>query len=285
MQFYDGSTTQRVALKIEVLKLHAKGVSDQSIVDAVMIAKVADRIPKFPKTSLARISRPTLQRYRTQMDGELSGARFGPTGLLFNFLACCPDIPNGLFQDSVQISSAHTLAPLLRPFVEHFGARRGQLDFSDIESLKGTYHVYRKAWTSKKYDTYIRTIMTFESVGEALFYTEMQSYNDTAAATDVDERDMGFVLPFGMNVVTLARGQDHEVIKFTSIHDFYPYPDGRRPVTSFAGNSIAVYGKGPHPGYRIIGQRVAPEDASSRFYAEGELEASLREKLNVPDPI
>ena len=113
MQYYDGSMAQRVALKLELLNLHAKGVSDQSIVDAAMSAKTADRIPKFPKTSLAHISRPTLQRYRTQMNEELSGARFGPTGLLFNFLSCCPDIPNGLFQESVRLSSAHTLSPLL----------------------------------------------------------------------------------------------------------------------------------------------------------------------------
>ena len=67
--------------------------------------------------------------------------------------------------------------------------------------MKGTFHVYRKAWTSKKYDTYIRTIMTFEWVGEALFYTEEQNYTDTVVGMEVKEEDQGFVLPFGMNAV------------------------------------------------------------------------------------
>jgi hypothetical protein len=203
--------------------------------------------------------------------------------LLYTFLCNCPELKSSLLDETARIHSAHELAPLLENLQRNMGAVDGPLNNKKMKSLEGIYYLYRKAWTSPKSPTYVRCILRFEWVGDALFYFEEQEYFDSITKLPVNETDQGLVLPFGMNVVLLGKGQKKDLLKFFSFHDFSPYPDGHQHVYSMSGNFIAVYSKGPHPGFRAFAQRIDLEEISgepeTKFYVDGELSEEILRHL------
>lgn len=159
-------------------------------------------------------------------------------------------------------------------FQRSIGATDGPLNNAKLKSLEGDFYLYRKAWTSPYADTYVRCVLSFEQVGEAMFYTETQKFFDTVEGLPTDEVDEGIVLPFGMNVVLIGRGTEKDLMKFFSFHDFTTYPDGHQHVHRMSGNFVAVYSKGPHPGFGAFARRVTEEDGvpTAAFYGPGELD-------------
>lgn len=221
----------------------------------------------------------SVQRIRTASDDELMGARRETMSKLYNFLSCCEELPTDIYSEAVRIQSAHDLAPLLQALQAHVGAKDGPLDNRKLKSLAGTFHLIRDAWTSLNAKTFIQCVLHFEWVGDALFYTEEQKFFDSVAGLPVDETDTGVALPFGMNVVLIGRGQSKDLLKFFSIHDFDNFPDGHLKVHAFSGNFIAVYGKGPHPGFRAIARRVEPEHAKTQFLLPDDLDPATLARL------
>lgn len=278
-RYFDGSRAQRKALRQALQTLHAREESDQRICDLLGRYIAAGRVPSFPADTTAVLSRPTIQRIRVADDKTLAGIRPPTMGALYNFLCHSEELKTLLYDDSVKIRSAHEFAPLLESLHRHVGANDGPLTNKKLKSLEGVFHLYRKAWTSPDVETYVRCVLKFEFVGDALFYSEEQKFHDSVADLPVDEVDSGVVLPFSMNVVLLGKGTEKDVLKFFSIHDFSAFPDGHQKVHWFAGNFIAVYGKGPHPGFTAYAKRVSPEDASPKFYAPDELDPSIVKRL------
>lgn len=276
---FEGGMQQRMALRRALQELNDQRVSDQRVTTLLLDAKASGRIPGFPKFSKASISRATIQRIRDADEKALAGMRHATMAIVYNFLCQAEELPTHLFNEKTRIRSSHELAPLLESVAKHLGAKRGPLELEDLRSLEGVFHLYRKAWTSPDHDTYIRCVLRFEWVGDALFYTEEQRFFDPIAKVPVEESDSGIVLPYGMNVVLLGRGDQKDMLKFFSLHDFFPYPDGVLPVHSIAGNFIAVYSKGPHPGFQAFGKRVDAAEARSAFFGKGELDPNILEKF------
>lgn len=277
---YNGSMVHRRALQAALQELNDRGVSDEKIKNSVLKDKKEGRIPDFPAASKLSLSRPTIQRIRNADDGRLAGLRHSTLAMLYGFLCQSEELKTSLYDEKTRIHSAHPYAPVLEMLRRHFVARRNLLGMNDLRSLEGTFHLYRKAWTTQNYDTYIRCVLRFEWVGDALFYKEEQQYVDPIAKIPVEETDSGVVMPYGMNVVLLGHGKAKDIVKFFSLHDFFPYPDGIQRVHTITGNFIAVYSKGPHPGFRAFAQRVEEGDASSAFYGVGELDSAILEKLS-----
>ncbi len=277
---YDGSMVQRLALRRALKDLNEQRVSDQRVTSLLLDAKGQGRIPGFPRQSRASLSRATIQRIREADENRLASMRHGTMAMVYNFLCQSEELGTELYDARTRVHSAHSHAPLLEALQRHLGAQRGPLTSDDLRSLEGTFHLYRKAWTTPNHDTYIRCVLRFEWIGDALFYTEEQRFHDPIAKVPVHETDSGVVLPYGMNVVLLGHSESKDLLKFFSLHDFFPYPDGVQPVHTIAGNFIAVYSKGPHPGFRAFAQRVEEGEASPAFFGVGELDPAILEKLS-----
>lgn len=280
-EYYDGKTDKRRELRTALSQLHASNVSDQRITDIVNHYLNDNQIHGYPKATARPISRPTVQRVRTATDQELAGFSANTMGKLYNCLCHCEELPTGLYDRSIRVQSAHELAPLLQSLETHLGARDGPLDNRKLKSLEGTFHLFREAWTSPESPSYIQCVLRFDWVGDALFYTEEQTFFDPIANLPVDEKDQGIAFPFGMNVVLLGRGKKKDLLKFFSIHDFDNFPDGHLQVHAFTGNFIAVYGKGPHPGFRGYARRVNPDEAETKFFTADELDPDILARLSA----
>lgn len=281
VQYFEGRFVERKALRSALKKLNANQDSDLAIANLLATYIEQDRVVDYPSDSTRPVSRATISRIRRATDNELKAIRGATIGALYNFLCHCAELKTNLFEQSVRIQSTHTLAPLLEALHKFVPARDGPLTDEKLKGFVGTFHLYRRAWTSPNAeDIYIRSIMTFEWVGNALFYTEEQKFYDTISKTHHNETDSGVVFPFGMNVVLLGNGMGKDLLKFYSIDEFSVFPNGTQTIDYFAGNFIAVYGKWDHPGYKAYAQRVKEgENAKSRFYAPGELEESIVGKL------
>lgn len=279
-RLFDGTREQRRALRAALKELNAKRISDERIAILLERDVTQGRIPGFQQNSVAPVTRPTIQRIRTADDEALFNVRPSTAGVLYNFLTQSEELRTSLFDSSVKVHSEHTLAPLLEALKHHVGATEGPLNNPKMKSLKGNFYLYRKAWTSFDADTYVRCVLSFDWVGDALFYSEEQKFYDTVAQLPVDEKDHGLVLPYGMNVILMGKGERKDLLKFFSFHDFTPYPDGHQKVHAMSGNFIAVYSKGPHPGFQAFARRVPDdEEPIPKFYAEGELDETIRNRL------
>lgn len=275
VEFYTGRTDQRRALRDTLIDLHGVQASDQKIANLLRDYLEEGKVPRYPKAKNAP-TRATIRRIRVATDGELDRAHTSTLGPLYNFLCVCEELPSKLYNRAVRIHSGHKLAPLLEALEQLVGATDGPLTNAKMKSLEGEYYLYRGCWTSPDIDAHIRSIIRFEWVGDAMFYTEEQTFHDTIEDLPVRELDTGLVFPFGLNVVLLGRGGDKDLLKFFSIDDFSTYPDGIQRVHTFSGNFIAVYGKGEHPGYKAYAKRVpAGETPECRFYAPGELDETI----------
>lgn len=272
---FNGRPEQRRALRAALAGLHAGRVSDQRVADLLAAYLDEDRVAGYPRASTPPVSRPTIQRIRCADDQTLISMRPSTIGILYNFLCHCEELKTELYDASVRVHSAHELAPLLEALQRHVGAKEGPLTNASQRSLEGTFELYRRAWTSPHASAFIRCVLRFEWVGDALFYTEEQRFHDRLARLPVDETDRGVVMPYGMNVVMIGRGGSKDLLKFFSIHDLTPFPDGHLKVHAFAGNFIAVYSKGPHPGFRAYALRVEPEEAQTGFFLEEEMDEAI----------
>lgn len=278
-RYFNGRGEQRRALRRVLQELHAQRHSDQRIVDLLAGYLSDDLIPHFARATTQAISRPTIQRIRSADDTLLMGIRPNTIGLIYNFLCHCEELPTELYDETTRIQSAHEMAPLLDALHLHVGAKDSFLTQDKLKSLEGTFHLYRRAWTSPNVEAYIQCILRFDWVGDALFYTEEQRFHDPISNLPVDEIDQGVVLPFGLNVVLIGKGTSKDLLKFFSVHDFDVIPDGHLKVHAFAGNFIAVYGKGPHPGFKGFAQRVEPERAKTQFLTAEQVDKVILERL------
>lgn len=272
--------SQRYAVRAALRELHGSH-SDRRIVATLADYLAKGLVPGFPNTSRGVISRATLQRVRTCDDAELADIRPQTIGVLHAFLSHCPELKTELFKTEARVNSAHTLAPLLQSLLEHVGAKDGPLTNNKLRSIEGDYVLYRKAWTSPHSDTYVSCLLRFTRVGDAVFYSEEQKFYDPVTGVEIDEVDHGVVMPFGMNIVLIGRGEGKDLLKFFSFHDLSPYPDGVLPTAIMQGNFIAVYNKGPHPGFKAFARREKPKDIVLRFYQPGELDPTIARYLKT----
>ena len=280
MKAYQGTRAEREALRRALEGLNARGFSDQQIINLFSEYLDADKIAEHPKATTRNVSRATIQRLRTATDQQLLGMRTGTLSAVYNFLCSCPELPTELFDKRLQVHSSHRYAGLNEAILNHMGAKSGPLNNGSLRSLEGTFHLYRKSWTSIERETFIRSIVTFDWVGDALFYTEQQNYLDTVSGSTVNEHDVGTVLPFSAHVIMLGREQNHDVIKFSGLHRLEPFPNGERRVQHFYGYMMAIEANGPFPGFPIHGVRTEPEEASCQFYERpDDLEPLILERL------
>ena len=278
---YRGLDEQRLSLFAALGDLHGRGITDKALEAALLNAKAANRIPEFGKDHKAYVSRATINRYRRSSDPYLRSANRTQIGLLYNFLVTTPDFISRLSSEGKRLTSAHELAPLLQALHDHVGPIGGQLNPEHLKSFQGTFMVYRQSWISSNANDFMTSVMTFDWVGNGLFFTDTQKYPDPSSPHPVDEIDTGVALPFGMSVALLSRGQNHEMLRFSSIDDMYSFPNGRRTVVKFSGNAMAVSGKGPHPGYPFAALRVDdPLQATSKIMNRSELPESILVALN-----
>jgi len=211
------------------------------------------------------------------------GIRPATVGMIYNFLCHCEELQTDLYDETVRIQSAHRLAPLLERLQQDVGANDGPLTNVKLKSLEGVYHLYSRAWTTPNEEAYTQSVLRFDWVGDALFYTEEQRFFDTVSKVPVDEVHHGIVMPFGMNAVLVGRGDSKDLLKFFSFHDFNPYPDGHLPVHVMTGNFISVYSKGPHPGCRAYAIRIETEEAESKFLMYDAMDEVVRGYLREDD--
>ncbi len=246
---------------------------------AIVKARREGKIRGFKRDGGARVSRATIERYRDQYNAETSKMKHNSAGLMFNFLLQSEEFETPLLMDSILTDTSHKLSPLISHFVDNFGAKKGMYDKEVLKSLVGTFHVYRKAWSSIESKTYIRSILKFERHGNALIYTDEQEYFDPVSDTEVNQSDTGFVVPFNMNVVMIGRGNNNELLKFGALHGFAPYPNGVEQLDSFYGIYLVIYGMWQQLGTTIYAKRVPTDKARSEFYSEGELDADIERRL------
>lgn len=280
---FGGGFVQRQRVQTALKELNALGESDQKVSDILKTYIGKDMVPGYSSKTSKGISRATINRIRIASDAELNAVKRPTMALLYSFLSHCPELKSSLLDEKARVHSAHELAPLLEGLQMALGAKDGPLNNAKMKSLEGVFYLYRKAWTSPKSQTYIRCILRFDWVGDALFYSEEQKFYDKVAKLPVDEIDRGLVLPFGMNVLLLGKGEKKDMLKFFSFHEFTPYPDGHQHVYSMNGNFIAVYSKGPHPGFRAFAQRIDLDDLEgepeTKFYMDGELNRDILQHL------
>lgn len=272
---------KRLELREAINILHEDGMSDEKIQNALRTDWEANLIPRYPKRSVSAVSRITIRRIRIADDEGLARIRSSTCGTIYNFLCHSKDLETPLLGLAARVQSSHELAPLLDSLQMHMGAMEGPLTNAKLKtSLEGTFHLYRRAWTSPESGSYIRSILKFEWMGDALFYTETQKFTDTIDNIPVDEIEKGIVFPFGLNVVLLGRATNKDMLKFYSVDNFSTFPDGQLPVHNFSGNFIAIYGKGEHPGYRAYAKRIRKDqEISSKFYAPGKLPKTILKHL------
>lgn len=280
---YEGTPEQRRALRAALRSVRmGSGLSDERLANLIMIDKEAGRVPGFPPDAPARVSRATVQRYRAdETDPELAKASPAIAGLIYNFLLQSEVVRSPLSVDRL-VRSDHPLSGLMQKMMQQFGASRSQIDLAALTSLEGAFFLYRKAWTSQTVPTFIRTVLTFERHGDVMTYREAQRYRDSVAQLAVDEAETGFVMPFGSNIVMLGGSERTDGLKFFTAHSFYNAPDGVGRTETFSGNLIAVYGKGPHPGFPFYATRVGDAEKSEcAFFSEGELDETLRKRIDA----
>ena len=262
-------------------QLKAAGYSDQVIADTLGRDVAAGKVAGIRKSANSSVSRATIGRIRIANDDRLASIRSPQMKAIYCFLQQSAELRTELYSDGKPIRSSHEYAPLLDVFQRAMRAKDGPLSIEKLKSLVGTYYLYRKAWTSQNVESYIRCILRFEWIGEALFYSEEQNIFDTVSGTRTEETDQGIVIPFSMNVILLGRGDELDVLKFFSFHDFTPFPDGRQPVQRMTGNYITVYAKGPHPSFGAYVRRVEADEGepACAFYAPGELDSEIVERI------
>lgn len=222
MAEFDGSFDQRKAVRRALKDLHEAGYSDRHIVDQLARDVSAGKVAGVAKSPTSPISRPTLNRIRQADDDVLMSIRTPQMKAVYAFLRQSNELKTKLHEESQPIRSSHHLAPFLDSFQRTMRAKDGPLTNEKLKSLVGAFYLYRKAWTSPYADSYVRCVLRFEWVGEALFYTEEQQFYDSVEKLPVDETDEGVVIPFGMNVALLGRGTEKDLLKFFSLHDFTP---------------------------------------------------------------
>ena len=276
---YNGDLEQKRALISALKLLHKKGVSDEQLEHAITKARRNGKIRGFQRDAGASVSRATIQRYREKYDAETAKMKHSSAGLMFNFLLQSKEFETPLLIDSMLTDTTHKLSPLISHFLDNFGARKGMYDDEVLDSLVGTFHVYRKAWSSIESKTYIRSILKFERHGNALIYTDEQEYFDPVSNTKVNQSDTGFVVPFNMNVVMVGRGNNNELLKFGTLHGFAPYPNGVEQLEAFYGIYLVIYSTWQQLGTTLYAKRVPADKARSEFYNEGELDADIERRL------
>ena len=278
---YTGNFEQKRAL-IEALRLlHIKGVSDGVLAHAIDQDLKQGKIRGFPPETSAALSRATIQRYREKYSPETSQMKRSSAGLMYNFLRQSQVFETPLLASKAITDTSHELSSLIGQFLHHFGARKGLFDDDDLASLEGTFHAYRKAWTSLKKNTYIRSVVEFKRYGSSLIYTDTQEYYDPVVEHKASESDTGFVIPFNLSVVMIGKGISQPLLKFGALHGFSPLPDGNVPVLEFTGNFTIVYNKWQHLSFPVLARRVEPELASSQFYNEGEIDKGIEQELSA----
>ena len=276
---YNGDLEQKRALISALRLLHRKGFSDEQLELAIEKACRNGKIRGFQRDSGAKVSRPTIQRYREKYDPETAQMKHNSAGLMYNFLLQSREFETPLLVDATLTDTSHELSPLISQFLQHFGAKNEPFDKDVLKSLEGTFHAYRKAWSSIKKKTFIRSVVKFERHGSSLIYTDTQDYYDPISDTRVHQSDTGFVVPFNVNVIMIGKGAGRELLKFCALHDFTPYPNGIDPIDAFEGSFTVVYNKRQHLGFQVLARRVKPEKSQSKFYNEGEVDKEIERIL------
>ncbi|PHR93135.1 MAG: hypothetical protein COA69_04075 [Robiginitomaculum sp.] len=276
---YNGSLEQKIALIDALNELQTKGISSAKLMHKINDARKKGMILGFTKDSGVEISRATIERYRDDYDPKTARMRYDSAGLMYNFLLQSKDFNTALLVDSALTDTAHELSPLINQFMQHFGTKNEPFDKDVLKSLEGTFHAYRKAWSSIKKKTFIRSVVKFERHGSSLIYTDTQDYYDPISDTLVHQSDTGFVVPFNVNVIMIGKGAGRELLKFCALHDFTPYPNGIDPIDAFEGSFTVVYNKRQHLGFQVLARRVKPERAQSKFYNEGEVDKEIERIL------
>jgi len=272
---YNGSLEQKIALIDALNELQTKGISSAKLMHKINDARKKGMILGFTKDSGVEISRATIERYRDDYDPKTSQMRYDSAGLMYNFLLQSKDFGTQLLVEEPLTDNSHNLSPLIGAFLQNFGAPKTKFDDDILTSLEGTFYAYRKAWTSIESKTYIRSVTKFERFGKSLIYTDTQDYFDEITKLKIKEVETGFVIPFNMNVVMIGKAESHELLRFSAIHDFSPYPNGNDKLSSYSGNFMVVYNKGQHLAFPVFARRTADDRATCKFYGEGELDADI----------
>lgn len=279
---YTGSLEQKRVLIAALRQLHARGVSDGELESAISKALGQGKIPGFTNDRGIGVSRATIQRFREKYDPETSQMKYRSAGQIYNFLLQARDYETPILAESpALIDTSHELSPLISHFVRHFGAEKTLFDENDLTGLEGTYHLYRKAWTSLSRKTYIRSVLQFKRYGASLIYTDRQKYFDPVVERDVDQSDTGFAIPFNLSLVMIGKGSARPLLKFGAFQGFSPLPRDNVPVEEFSGIVTVVYNKWQHIGSPALARRVKPEFASSKFYNEGEIDRVIEQNLDT----
>ena len=112
-----------------------------------------------------------------------------------------------------------------------------------------------------------------------LMYEEKQDHFDPAKEIHRLEIDIGFVLIFGFNIYILALDNAVHCMKFLVMHDSDPVLDGKTKAGICKGNTIGIYGRGPHPGFKFMMRRIVGDDLESRIVSENDLDDDTKAYL------
>lgn len=159
----------------------------------------------------------------------------------------------------------------------------GRLRFHDLERLDGVYRLYRRAWTTpERHDRVLVSRLGIETQLGVTFFVELQDYRDDArGGIKVQEKDAGFVLSCGTNLVMIAVGHEAARVKFATIHAWHPSFDGPEPVHELKGTIVASNGSAESPGYRFIAYRTDEEDVETKIVPSTEIDQGIAKWLEV----
>lgn len=143
----------------------------------------------------------------------------------------------------------------------------------------GPFAMFRRAWWKPESNLYIRSIVTFTHDDGLFLYEEKQDHFDPAKEIHRLETDIGFVLIFGFNIYIMALDPDVHCMKFLVMHDSDPALDGKTKAGICKGNTIGIYGRGPHPGFKFMMRRIVGDDLESRIIPESELDNDTKAYL------
>lgn len=193
----------------------------------------------------------------------------GKAQALSDFLKTRPEL-------NIRQSAMATLAHLLE---DHFRVPHA-MPHGYLHSLcGGPFAMFRRAWWKPESNLYIRSIVTFTHDDGLFMYEEKQDHFDPAKEIHRLEIDIGFVLIFGFNIYILALDNAVHCMKFLVIHDSDPVLDGKTKAGICKGNTIGIYGRGPHPGFKFMMRRIVGNDLESRIVTENDLDDDTKAYL------
>ncbi|MES0884529.1 hypothetical protein [Roseibium sp. SCP14] len=187
---------------------------------------------------------------------------FDRAKLIYEFLESGfdPDIRiDTINRFGIDVSSAG--GALAQKILGFIGTDDSHYRYKDIDSLCGTYSMYRRNWIRSSEDYILRSIFHIGKVGGVYQMSETQQYKFRNKT--IDEHDQGYVFPYSTNFFALSNSSS--CLKFYTFHEMYPPLRRGTLVEELMGTVTGMATTGPHPSFKFVCKRSADRPKTGVF--------------------